>query len=70
MSPRTALFTNIDETLKEFPFVSFVEHPTGPERDYNMGLKRARIATEVGVVRQEKEQYANLTTRVSRKSAL
>ena len=29
VSPRTALFTNIDETPKEFPFVSFAEHPTG-----------------------------------------
>ena len=69
VSPRTPLFTNIDEKPKEFPFVSFVEHSTGPKRDYNMDLKRARIATEVGVARQEKELYASLTTRIS-KSAL
>ena len=69
VSLRIALFTNIDETPKKFPFMSFVEHPTGPERDYNMDLKRARIGVEVGVARQEREQYANLTTRVS-KSAL
>lgn len=54
VSPRISLFTTIDENPKEFPFVSFVEHSTGPERDYNMDLERARIATEVGIARQEK----------------
>ena len=52
------MFTNIYETPKEFPFLLFVEHPTGPQRDYNMGLKRARLAAEFGVARQEKEHYA------------